>query len=365
MEDLLSVFQDNPQLLAYIKRFTLPIKPSAQPEPHFVSSVLPFFARELRSLHHFHIEGEKDWGDPGSPWSALDSGFRNSIQECLSNNTALRIVEVSAMYLPLSFRNILPSSVEEIVLNLCGIEEETNELGKRDAPQLAAPSSIGMVNNWFQNQNDHFLRQVSSVTGDLAILHHGPFLERVSRTLTQLHLSYQAGSTEGLNVFRDILNRPATGLESTIPLLPHLKEVTIRVDLRDRYQWACPPSVVDMLVVQLVPQFADMETLCLDIAWVVDLAQSSDEPLLGPPERFARLDEVLSRRTKYPRLQKLAVAVEPRFRYRNWDPKDGQRWVKRLTQEAQDLFVHTRDVVDTVSIAVQEKPVGEWFGLFD
>ncbi|KAH6912638.1 hypothetical protein BKA70DRAFT_1218790 [Coprinopsis sp. MPI-PUGE-AT-0042] len=365
MEDLMSIFQDHPQLLRYIKKFTLPIKPSAQLEPHFVSSVLPFFARELRSLHHFHIEGEDDWGDPGSLWSALDSGIRSSIRECLLSNIALRIVEVSAMYLPLSFSNMLPSSVEEIVLNCCQIEEEANELGMRDARQVAAPSSIGTANDWFRNQNDHFLRQVSSVTGDLTILHHGPFLERVSRTLTQLHLSYQVGSTEGLKAFRGILHRPATGLESTIPLLPHLKEVTIRVDLRDGYEWACPPSVVDMLVVQLIPQFANMEALNLDIAWIVDLELSSDEPLLGPPEHFSRLDEVLSRRKMYPCLRKVAVALEPRFRYRNWDPKDGQRWVKRINQEAQDLFVQTRDVVDTVSVSVQEKPAGEWFGLFD
>jgi hypothetical protein len=330
-ERSLSIFEDNPRLLEYSRSLAIVdprhagVKPSLS--PHFVSVLFPFFANNLRNLHHLSFATK---GHYYYDWTATPSEFQDSLIRCISSNS-LKSLMIHQFGLPREFVGVLPPTLEALDIASDGrADPEFTAKYINQGSKHPADLSIRSTGRpgWFVNQGPEFFSRVKSLEiNGMIIAYLAIFLRRsAAHTLTHLslrhqeHVSGRSSHAPPVDKFKSLMKLYITGFQAkraisrwvNLPFMPCLEELKVSITATPNLPIACPAEAVTLAGGYIVPGFRRIHTFRLRIEW--KSSQRSPAGRFLPEETrdaFGRLDTLLSDRGLLENLKEVEIDLRP------------------------------------------------------
>jgi hypothetical protein len=199
----LSIFENNPRLLAYPRSLAIVDTKRArvvQPafSPHFLSVTFPFFTSRLRNLDHLCVSTEAYYH-----WErTVPSDFKDALVGCITGNN-LKSLTIRRFSLPLDLVKILPPTLEALHIGATVSASDGGFAAKYIKPEhlnvanTARPFHMAcalLSGQWIPSQGNDLFTRIKSLHIDImTIASPASFLSRMAADkLTHLSFRHQA-----------------------------------------------------------------------------------------------------------------------------------------------------------------------------
>ncbi|KAH6879331.1 hypothetical protein BKA70DRAFT_1345546 [Coprinopsis sp. MPI-PUGE-AT-0042] len=321
MDAYMALFDSKPHLLRFICSLAIRFDKSKglAPPAHFFSTVIPFFAGNLRDLRHILIFSRR-WRS----WKIFPNDSRLALVSCVPENAGLTSFKAVGVGLPKAFSGLLPVDLGTYFVGATLAQEDTvvekylSTQGVANArpTYLMVPSLMARRTTcWVQSQDQSFfgrLQYLDFGVSNLSAL--TALLSRAACRLKGLTLRHTVFSTARLTLHHIGFALLPPG--SRFAVMPQLEQLRIVFRCNPLLSsFSCPGRVPIIIADYCTSSFASVNSLCMDIKWAVPQGRprkfqpSILRPQPGPGSGFARLDNLLANQDVLKELKNVTLNI--------------------------------------------------------